>query len=630
MPGHEHSTAGVDLDGVRQNTLRRLEHHVDLCMRLQAASSHPTFPRDLLHEVRRTAAELDDLQREQGSGPDDGDDEASGQIEALFELRDALAESIRQWLISVRPSDFDPTDPESIALWVETRLPLIWSVERDVVLVFGSDLIPALDSLQVTGHERIILVVDRGQVLPPSVVDHGIVVATRPSQLDAYLTSWCDQPPHRFAWLNGSSFAPDDVINRVEQMRTRTALVRLALDTVREHGEQIIANTIANYDTLENYPSVAHLDQAFRHRPCIIAAPGPSLNEQISTLSTLTDRAVLIAVPGSYDRLQAKGATPHIVVATDMRTSAAWSPRDPTSIPLLVTSAACSPSLVQQPAQRHAMCSSGNAIDAWPFTTINEDATLPSDGTEVGAALSLAHRLGCNPIFFVGLDPWTVPNAPTSPPRWGPPINNVAPTVLLPGYGSKTISASPQFAAFHRWLCDTIRVYGESPTLINASVGGSYVEGMAHLPLRESYGALLDHPIDFVNVIERRFDMTSHHRKRRLAEARHEQTRALVDLIRGADLMEDRARRLTEREHLLEYQQFLASYPTVVDDLKQHVLLSTIHQVKYRNLIAAVKTASETHAQTSAAVRLFSEIGKDARRLLQMLDQTTKASQSAA
>lgn len=173
---------------------------------------------------------------------------------------------------------------------------------------------------------------------------------------------------------------------------------------------QWIINAVRNYPIITRSHGVRFLEGACQGIPAFIVGIGPSLDQNIRELKQADGRAIIIATDAATRPLLANGVKPHIVITFDCDANqpALWDLMAPhNTIPMLVNS-----------------CSNPKVLQTWsgPMLFYNQWhkddpfveevlpimyahlGSLPSLGTVGNLAIMLAHKMGCNPLFTVGMD----------------------------------------------------------------------------------------------------------------------------------------------------------------------------------------------------------------------------------
>lgn len=270
--------------------------------------------------------------------------------------------------------------------------------------------------------------------------------------------------------------------------------------------------------TLANVPAIARegdahaLTQAFVGVPAVVVGAGPSLDENIRDLKTLSDRALIIAADTALGPLLSAGMCPHVVVAVDsseLNARHLTTPPDATGV-MLAAEGSVHPTAFERFRGR---VFSFRVADhePWPWLRTGglDRGRLRAWGSVLTSAFDLACRMGCNPIVFAGADlaftgmrPYcrgTIYDA-----QWQEWIDKGCtweqlmveyfsrqPEVYRDDVHGERTRTAPNLVSFRDWLVEQINALS-SRTVINATGGGILHGGaIRQLSLRS---ALADMP----------------------------------------------------------------------------------------------------------------------------------------
>jgi hypothetical protein len=449
-------------------------------------------------------------------------------------------------------------------------LPEKWDVTRDLLVVVGRGAEEVFARLVEAGQQRIFLYAS------PATAAHGIPrrvrVAHTPIELfDAILSCSGPLPKRVVVRRQTDPWATDEIHAEVrstveEAVRSK----RLQARTVDEHGATWLLQGIAALPDVAGCPSIAVLDRAFVKRPCIIVSPGPSLERNVARLKGVRGRAVVMTCTHALRVLQKHGITPDVVVAGDSGADLLrhYDGVDTAGIEALVVGATCVRAHWSQPARRHLSFASNGELDEWIYAPLGEDATLKTGGSVACSELSLALRMGCDPIVFVGQDlaftdgryysPSNVDAAarvkasedghsfylvkPSGSADPGAPdadgdhqVTRRQQMVKVAGYNGGLVLTSGSFRAFLVWFETMARSLEGRVMLINATEGGASIRGMQHVPLADAMSAYLHERIPVADILaERAAAVDLGARRARIAELLE---RVLAELAPCLDLV---------------------------------------------------------------------------------------------
>ena len=200
-----------------------------------------------------------------------------------------------------------------------------------------------------------------------------------------------------------------DIFSNLRRQLSHEAVVKnsMVAEYLR-HGRSFFHNFYSNLLHLPRSFRGNALFGQFKKVPAIICGAGPSLNNNLSVLRTLTDRALIFAGGSSVNALTAQGVIPHFGAGID--------PNPPQLNRLLNNQAYEVPffyrgrmfhlafQAIHGP-RLHITGSGGYHVAEW----FEKKLDITGDDVEEGHnvitfCMEIAHRLGCDPIIFVGMD----------------------------------------------------------------------------------------------------------------------------------------------------------------------------------------------------------------------------------
>lgn len=195
-----------------------------------------------------------------------------------------------------------------------------------------------------------------------------------------------------------------------------------------EHGNKVVIHTVSNADGLVNYPGVNSLFHHFQHIPAALAAAGPSLENELTTLRDAQDQMLIACVNTAYPILRKNGIRPHIVFTMDHQDRNLRSFKDdqPSNETYLIADPRIHPDIIRHFHPRVFLASwrttseilgkpaplgqvpvpqkSGNSFYLWLQSTIDYKGDVYGPGSVAVVAFHILARLGCRPIVLVGQD----------------------------------------------------------------------------------------------------------------------------------------------------------------------------------------------------------------------------------
>jgi len=292
-------------------------------------------------------------------------------------------------------------------------------------------------------------------------------------------------------------------------------------NTVASFGPRWTCQGVENAPIIVQHPPVFFLDDAFKGVPAIIVGPGPSLDKNIDQLHKAKGKAIIFAYARALQQLVNLDPPlyPDFVVVLDpLDLDYQWTQVDPSKLGALVPGITCHPKLYRMGAQRMFPFSGNHTIESWLYEPLGGDKLWLATSCGVATTTtSLAVRMGCDPICYVGQDlafpkgrlyaSGTVDGGgqlgeaqgddDTNTPvhgmskraheltDTGQALLTVVPRLVkVPGYYGGKVKTQPSFAWTRDWMADTI-ADNKDRTWCNATEGGCHLPGALHKPLHK-------------------------------------------------------------------------------------------------------------------------------------------------
>ncbi|MCC6216256.1 MAG: DUF115 domain-containing protein [Polyangiaceae bacterium] len=312
---------------------------------------------------------------------------------------------------------------------------------------------------------------------------------------------------------------PDELARLDHELRELLVRSLTNKNTHRVRGRDWAENLLANAPRLTEAGSVARLEGRLAGVPAFIVGAGPSLSRNVAALRDAARHGVLIAVNSALPVLARHGVQPQFVAC--MESADVSSVLRSTAIPdhaIRVVTLTAHPANVASGA--------GPLLLTWEQLPDIDRAVgdltgasgLPACASVSTLAVSLAERLGCDPVVLVGQDlaytgghvyaaesPFADSRASVDGERgeirleWSEPLralrdpvrgaHRAEPLQLVPGWGTGApVPTGPSFAGARSWF-EAVAQWMERAhperRLVNATEGGARVVGWEERPLAE-------------------------------------------------------------------------------------------------------------------------------------------------
>ena len=190
----------------------------------------------------------------------------------------------------------------------------------------------------------------------------------------------------------------------------RTKRVKDALDTrIHTSVTQLMPwawVTAGNGRRIAESVDFGRLKDAFRGKPAVVVAAGPSLDKQLPVLRAWRDRVVVVAIGQTLKALRQAGIEPdlvHILESKDVshQLTDAGDSRD---LCIALTPDA-HPAIFDVPTRATFTATTGSSpMGGWIAKATGESRFTMGGGTVAQGAVGLAVMLGCDPILLIGQD----------------------------------------------------------------------------------------------------------------------------------------------------------------------------------------------------------------------------------
>jgi hypothetical protein len=190
--------------------------------------------------------------------------------------------------------------------------------------------------------------------------------------------------------------------------------VDLLASDCEDMGLKVLTNVMKNLKTLPQSKIGQSLEGKCGGIPAIICGAGPSLNQSIPLLSTLKDKAIIIAGGSAVRALNAHGIHPHLCASVDPEPpQRRFLAQDNFETPFFYQGRVSSELLSMIHGPKLWMADGGSyPLESW----IAAECGVFTEKFDAGWTVSnfcaaIAAHLGCNLILFVGMDFSCGPNA---------------------------------------------------------------------------------------------------------------------------------------------------------------------------------------------------------------------------
>lgn len=279
---------------------------------------------------------------------------------------------------------------------------------------------------------------------------------------------------------------PDDEIRRrYEQFFIQDSSYRNAKLLLQGNFD---ANLSGLYKEPERIHTVDELKEHVQGKAVFIIAAGPSLDKNIALLKEHHEPGSIVVATGTvFRKLLGMGIRPDYVIVTDAneRVVGQIYGVEQAGVPMLMLSTANHKFMTGYSAKHYLIFQEGYPR-AEAAAKLLDLKLYQTGGSVSTTALDVAVRLGASKVIFLGLDLAYTDNLAHAQGTSNRVATDVEELVPVRAWGGGSVCADHKFIIYREWMERRLRSEDVSGTeVINATEGGSYIEGMRHIPLHE-------------------------------------------------------------------------------------------------------------------------------------------------
>lgn len=230
----------------------------------------------------------------------------------------------------------------------------------------------------------------------------------------------------------------------------------------------------------------------FRDKTVYIVAAGPSLDRNVSQLTACAGRpdSIIVACGTVFRKLLAAGIRPDYVMVTDANPRVVFQihGQENNDVPMLMLSTANHGFAVRYRAIHYMLFQEG-------YPRAEEEARrlgcmcVQTGGSVMTTALDAVLRLGARRLVFVGLDLAFTDNLAHASGTSNRVATDTGDLTPVKAWNGGTVYADSKFILYRTWMERRLKEKDAAEAeVVNATEGGSYIEGMRHIPLAEVIG----------------------------------------------------------------------------------------------------------------------------------------------
>ncbi len=292
-----------------------------------------------------------------------------------------------------------------------------------------------------------------------------------------------------------------------------TLLSAANVNTLLIYGYGIMVNNVRNLNHFLRYPDVSVLDNVWEGKPIVCVSAGPSLSKNIAFLKKIQNDVYIIAMTAVLRPLLAAGIKPDMITMVDMSEQVMrYLEGIDTSDMYSVIELGCFHEIVDKYPAKYIF--SMSAIRTSQFMNdlvgklnmnINEKFILPGSLTVATLSILLAKVMGASKIILLGHDLAYSDKTHVKGSRFSHPTKIIevngrrtfenklydgevleySELVPVKGFWGDQVDSTYSFITFREYIEKVIKTFGMD--VVNATEGGSYIEGTEHITLKEAY-----------------------------------------------------------------------------------------------------------------------------------------------
>lgn len=235
-------------------------------------------------------------------------------------------------------------------------------------------------------------------------------------------------------------------------------------------------------DFLEKY------EEAYKNKPAVIVASGPSLEKNIKYLKEYQDKILILACDGSYERLKKEGIKSHAVGSIErvLKTyEAFYKGKEFDDDVMLLSPAVVRPEIVDMFEDRFISFYKAEYHGRW-LEEIDKKGLFFNGASVAHVLFGFAHKVGCNPIILIGQDlAYSKDGASHAEAVSIKEYKKEEEYELyLKDYEGNEVGSTFVWKMFKEIYEDAIR--HAKIEVIDATEGGAYIEGTEVKPLKQT------------------------------------------------------------------------------------------------------------------------------------------------
>ncbi len=243
--------------------------------------------------------------------------------------------------------------------------------------------------------------------------------------------------------------------------------------------------------------SLSGLKGAYKGKPCVMVATGPSLKNNIELLKHVQDKVVIIAVYVALKVLEPLGIKPDFVVSIDAVQVLEKNHEEFGFEENLVICSSGNTDLVLKNRGENFIVSYQGYPNFFKYFQCNSEEImyLSSGGSVANTSIDLAHFLGCSSVILLGQD-LAFKGEETHAYYDKNTVDKKIERKKVKGYYGEDVESCDIFIKFKEWNEVFAKENSDEMKFINATEGGVYLENFEHISFQEAIDTYLTESFD--------------------------------------------------------------------------------------------------------------------------------------
>ncbi|MCD5410375.1 MAG: DUF115 domain-containing protein, partial [Clostridiales bacterium] len=377
-------------------------------------------------------------------------------------------------------------------------------------------------------------------------------------------------------------------------------------------------------------------ENAYKNKPAIVVASGPSLDKNIDILKKAKGKALILACDGSMDSLLKRDIVPEVVGSVErvlITYEKFYEGKNFPSETVLVAPAVVNPKIPNTFTNKTvSMFKAGEMHGEWCNELLLNKGTAWSGLSVAHLMYGIAYELGCNPIILIGQDlaysDKGISHVSEAAVKEEVNLDNVE--VFVDGINGEKIPSTFIWQMFLKMYEERIEKDGDSVTVIDATEGGALIRGTEISTLAECVEKYCSDEIESFRTLVDKINISGDFVKNALLNAQSDIIKKIKDFnqLRGRVVkhikMNEKAKRKSRVDirNQADLDYIYDCIESVETDVVKYILKNTFMSLvfQYPITVAATRIGFLETKYTYETIRSNLEIQRE---LLETVEEFT-------